>query len=762
MSVLDPQGRARITLTLAEREIADAVFERLFPADAETPGAANIGVVDYLDRALGGFEHRWRETYRRGLTLIDQAARDQFATPFAACRSEQQDLLIATLEAGRLTGSEAGFQQDFFALLRRHLQEGLFADPIHGGNRDKLGWQALGHPGIWLSTTAAENLQVSPVTRDQPIQSLVDVEAELASYAGPPSELPGYDPLRGAQPPAAPADVILVGLGAVGGLIAPLLTRAGLRVVAFESGPWRTRHDYHPDELTYAHYCRSQLGQKFQAEAPWWRPNERVESRPAQPSLGNMVNAVGGSMLHYSGWLRRFHPHHFRSLSRVRERWGLAALPEGCTLADWPIDYATLEPYYCRVDRIVGIAGDDGNPYIPRSQPHPMPPLRPSRLGELFRQAATEMGYHPYTLPVGINSVPYDGRPATTYSGWDGMLGSLNDAKWHPGLNCVPEALATGNLDLRTGCRVLRVVTDRDGRAIGVEYVDQLGRQQLQRAQTVILSAYTIENVRLLLLSGDARHPHGLGNNRGQVGRHLMAKMFGRTNGISPDQVFNRHASSGGQAVLFDDYLADDFDSLAHGFLGGSTISAGPGLLPINLSRAPVPPGVSIWGRDYKDHLRGWQHWVSVQDEPDNLPYIYNYLDLDPRQRDRSGLGLPIVRITFELQENEHRLASWMKGKSEAMLRHFGAVQTWRGPHFTGIPSSHDLGGCRMGEDPAGAVVDAELRVHDTPGLYVFSGAVFPTCPGINPTLTLWALALRATERLIERLRAGEEGSSPT
>jgi gluconate 2-dehydrogenase alpha chain len=181
------------------------------------------------------------------------------------------------------------------------------------------------------------------------------------------------------------------------------------------------------------------------------------------------------------------------------------------------------------------------------------------------------------------------------------------------------------------------------------------------------------------------------------------------------------------------------------------------GLMPIQISRQSLPPDVPRWGKEYKDHLREWQHWCTIRLQPDTLSYQRNFLDLDPRYRDKSGLGLPLIRITYDLRENEQRLAQHMEGKAEEILREMGATKTWHGPRFTGVGSSHDLGGCRMGEDPAASVVDPELRVHDTPGLYVLSGAVLPTCPGINPTLTLWAICYRAAERLVGRLKSGEE-----
>jgi gluconate 2-dehydrogenase alpha chain len=543
----------------------------------------------------------------------------------------------------------------------------------------------------------------------------------------------------------------------MGGMIAPVLARAGLRVVALEAGPYRMRRDFVPDELGAAYYCRANMGPKFLSEAPRWRRTADDPTLEATFSLGRMINSVGGSVIHYGAWLRRFHPHHFKPLSRVRERWGTGVLPEHCTLADWPISYDELEPYYTLIEKIVGVAGDDSNPFVRRSEPYPMPPLRPFRLGEAFREVTTAMGLHPHPVPVGMNSVPYDDRPATTYTAWSNGFGSFTDDKWHPGLSSRPQALATGNLDLRTHCRVVRILTDGDGHASGVEYVDANGQRHVQTAGIVVLCSYLYENVRLLLLSGDRKHPNGLGNNAGQVGKHYMTKMFAHVDGFFPDMIFNRHTGPAAQGVVLDDFVSDDFDSVAQGFVGGATLGAENQFLPIQISREALPPNTQRWGKPYKDHLRQWQHFGVVRIQSDALPYAVHTIDLDPHHRDRSGLGMPVVRITYDLRENERRLANWMETKSEAILRAMGATETWRGPSFTGVGSSHDFGACRMGDDPATSVVDPELRVHDTPGLYVLGGATFPSCPGINPTLTMWAICYRAAERLVERLRKGEK-----
>jgi gluconate 2-dehydrogenase alpha chain len=746
-----------LALNQDEARALTALFERMFPADESGAGATEIGVVAYVDRALAGADRDRAEEYRLGLAALDRTAVGRYRRPFAACAIEQQDALITALAAGDLTELVTPRGSTFFELLRAHLQEGLFADPSYGGNRDKLGWAVLGHPGVWLENSAEENLSAEPVTKGGRIQSIADVRPALRELAGPPAEMTGHDPQSGARPPSGPVDVVLVGVGAMGGLIAPILAKAGLKVVALEAGAWRTARDFLPDELGAAYYCRATMGPKFAQETPRWRREPDESTREATFSLGRMMNSVGGSVIHYGGWLRRFHPHHFQPLTRVREHWGERALPEGCTLADWPVTYADLEPYFDLVEHLVGVAGDESNPFIRRKVPLPMPPLRPFRLGEAFREATSAMGLHPHPVAVGINSVPYAGRPATTYCAWTNGFGSSANDKWNPALSSIPEALATGYFELRTHCRALRVLTDADGHARGVEYVDANGVQRIQEARTVILSAYTFENVRLLLLSGDARHPNGLGNDQGQVGQHFMTKMFAHVDGYFPDQVFNRHTGPASQGIVLDDFLADSFDSYAHGFIGGATLGAENQFLPIQISREALPPDVRPWGKPYKDHLRQWQHFGVVRIQPDNLPYRANYLDLDPIHRDRSGLGLPVVRITYDLRPNDQRLAAWMEGKSEEILRLMGATKMWRGPSFTGVGSSHDLGGCRMGIDPADSVVDPELRVHDTPGLYVFSGAVFPSCPGINPTLTMWALMYRAAERLVARRRAGDE-----
>jgi gluconate 2-dehydrogenase alpha chain len=750
-----PASEPLLALNPHEGWTAQAVFSRMFPGDAESPGAREIGVLTYLDRALSGPYADHLGTYRLGLMLLEHACQKRYRSGFAQVGESEQDLLLADLERGEIDGWEPSNQRAFFDLMRAHLQEGLFADPAYGGNRDKLGWMILGHPGIWLSNTAEENLSAEPVTKGGRVQSLADVEEALGALP-PEPPVPGFDLGRGAAPPNGEVDVVIVGVGGVGGFIAPVLAGTGLKVVGLEAGSWWRLADFRPDELGETYYCRAEMGPKFKRETPRWRRNEGEPTRELTFSLGRMMNGVGGSVIHYGGWLRRFPAHNLRFRSYIIERWGEAAIPDGCTVADWPIGYDDLSPYFAEIERIVGIGGDEDNVFLPHDETYPLPPTRPFRMGEKFAAAARELGLHPHASPIGMTTRAFNGFPEMSYCAWNNGFGSWTGDKWHPGLTSVREALATGNFDLRTNCRVTRVVTDGDGAVRGVEYIDALGRPQTQFASAVILAAYTFENVRLMFLSGDERHPEGIGNATGQLGKHFMTKMFPHVDGYFPDTVFNRHTGPAAQAVVLDDFLAESFDSYAHGFIGGSTLGAENQFLPIQISRETLPPDVPRWGQRYKDHLRTWQHWAVVRMQPEALSYASNFLDIDPHHRDRSGLGLPLLRVTYDLRDNEHRLAGFMEERCEEILRTMGSAKTWRGPRFTGAGSSHDLGGCRMGDDPATSVVDRDLQVHDTPGLYVYSGAVFPTCPGVNPTLTLWALCLRAARGLADRMRQGE------
>jgi gluconate 2-dehydrogenase alpha chain len=301
-----------VSLNPREARTVAIVYERMFPADENGPGATEIDVVNYVDKALAGPYGEKLEWYRLGLSALERVASQRYGTDFANCAASDQDELLGDLEKGQVPEFVTPESVTFFDLLRTHLQEGLFADPVYGGNRNKLGWKILNHPGVWLENSSEENITSEPVTKGGKIQSLADLDFST----GRPNRdhaCKGYDPQRSVLPPSEIADIVLVGLGAMGGMVAPVFAKAGLKVVAIESGPWRTNSDYLPDELGATYYCRANMGSKFMREIPRWRRNADEPTQEATFSLGRMMNSVGGSVIHYGAWLRRFHPHHFKS-----------------------------------------------------------------------------------------------------------------------------------------------------------------------------------------------------------------------------------------------------------------------------------------------------------------------------------------------------------------------------------------------------------------------------------------------------------------
>jgi gluconate 2-dehydrogenase alpha chain len=561
-------------------------------------------------------------------------------------------------------------------------------------------------------------------------------------------------------------DAVIVGLGFAGATAAYALAKAGMRVLALEAGPYRTADEYRLDEITESVFQRARLGPKFNTELQTWRSAEGEPTRPATYSLGKMNNGVGGTVV-YSAWLRRYMPGDFKNRTSVINRYGEEALPKGSAIADWPISYDDLESYYTAVEKMMGVAGvagnvkgkpaAGGNPFEGyRSEEYPMPPLRTAGISELFGEACRSLGYHPYPIPAAINSIPFDGRPACTYCGYNAFYGCHIGAKSTVDLNFIPAAQRTGNLEIRTGCRVLSVTTDSRGCASGVDYIAEDGTREHQAAPIVILSAYTFENVRLLLLSASEKFPTGLANRNGKVGKYFACKQLPRTLGILPGRTVNRFTGPSAQGVLIDDFLSDNFDHTGLGFVGGASMGVLQQTQPILAAKDTLPPDVPAWGRGYKEYLlKNWNSYFAIEAQPEGLMYDANFLDLDPDVRDTSGLGLPVIRITFQQYPNELALISFIRERSVEILKKMGVEKTWTGPTLTGVGSSHDLGGLRMGTDETSSVVNADCMTHEVPNLYIMSGAVFPSVPGVNPTLTIQAVVWRAADRLTADWRRG-------
>ena len=362
-----------------------------------------------------------------------------------------------------------------------------------------------------------------------------------------------------------PVDVAVIGLGAAGGVAVLPLARAGLNVAGIEAGTWMGPKDYRADEIYNNVRRRVTSVPKAMREIPTARANPSETARPAA-AQHPMMNAIGGTSIHYWAQSWRLKPWDFRSRSEIIRRYGASALPPGSTLEDWPLTYDDLEPFYDTVEWEVGVSGKAGNIQGkidprgnifegPRRREYPMPALRSTEFVDHMSQAARRLGWHPFHPPAAINTQPRDHRPGCAYHGYCNAGGCHVSAKNSTAVTTIPAALATKNLKIFDLAHVTRIVADSNGRVAGVSYVRNR-EEFFQPAKVVLLGGYTYENSRLLLLSKSGAYRNGLANNHGQVGRHFFAHYQTSVTGLFPFDV-NIWYGLPAQGIAVDDF-ADD------------------------------------------------------------------------------------------------------------------------------------------------------------------------------------------------------------
>jgi gluconate 2-dehydrogenase alpha chain len=555
------------------------------------------------------------------------------------------------------------------------------------------------------------------------------------------------------------ADICIVGVGGLGGIIAKELCSAGLKVVGLERGPAPKKKDYAPrDSIRYL-VRTDQLD--WVRHEPTTTRNKAGETARLQYRT-SPLNVLGGALLHWTGQVSRYMPGDFKLhtneiLSGNAERAG--ADLSGYDIIDWPVSYDDLELYYERFEWEFGVSGEAGkNPFAgPRKRGYPLPPLRYSARMKLFKEACEKLGYHPYDTPAGILSQPYrppapfderiPERPACVYCGHCNFYGCHVHAKAATLYTAIPVALGTGNFDLRTNSKVFRINSDSAGQVTGVSYFDPDGEVHEQPARVVILSAFVFEHVRLLLHSTTDHFAKGLANSSGYVGRNILAHGDVRAMGAFDDFIINGFIGPGSAAMRIDDFNGNNFDHGGLGFIRGGTIGTSGDGTPV--TRLDVlPPGVRGWGKEFKDYYcRYYTRTMDLNIQPETLPHRDNRVDLDPRHKDRWGLPLP--RVTFDFHQNEWRLQKYMAGVGEKIMRATGANRVWT--EEKGRPNRW-AGGTRMGADPNNSVVNEFCQTHDAPNLFIVGSSVFPTMSGYPPTATVAALSYRTAE-FIKRQR---------
>ncbi|WP_414439734.1 GMC family oxidoreductase [Burkholderia sp. 22PA0106] len=571
------------------------------------------------------------------------------------------------------------------------------------------------------------------------------------------------------------ADAVIVGLGWAGSLMAEELTRAGLNVVAVECGAWEQANTNFPpniaaDELRYG--VRREVLKPPRVETLTFRNRTSETALPGRDwNSWQMGYSVGGAGKHWAANAWRFNPSDFEMASRWKHRYHGMKLADGLIVQDWGVGYDDLEPHYDRWEKISGISGKagvldgktdaGGNPFEgSRRSEYPTPPLIRSHWNDMFHKTTERMGYHPFPIPGGTIGAPYTNPlginlAPCTYCGFCGFYGCGNWSKSSPNACVIPALTMRRNFTLLTECTVLRAEKSKDGKtATGVTFLDSDGNTGFQPADIVVFSAYQLDNVRLLLLSRMGR-PYDPATRTGVVGRAYNYQTMAYGFLYFENEHMNPFISTGALSTQIDDFNGDNFDHTGLGFLGGAGIQAlSDQGKPIGMTDR-VPPGTKLWGSEWKRAFRkSYQNYAKIQGQGTSYSHVDSYLSLDPTYRD--GNGQPLLRMTFDYNENDRRMARFVRDRINDICQQSGA-KSWEAVAFPDEPnspfrnydSSHTIGGAVMGLDPATSVLNRFQQHWDIHNLFVCGASSYPNNAGYNPTGTLCALTLWTAKAII-------------
>lgn len=548
----------------------------------------------------------------------------------------------------------------------------------------------------------------------------------------------------------APVDVVIVGSGAGGGPMAFTLGRAGLKVVVLEKGPWYKKDDFVHDEILSSR-------RNFFMPLPWDEPH-LWRKGPTEPfSRSNeawTANCVGGGTVHMSGYFYRLKPVDFRLRSE------LGTVP-GANLADWPISYADLAPYYDLAEEELGVSGNAvPHPFLePRTRNYPMMPLGEHPVSLELDKACRQLGWHAIPTARGITSIPYKGRAACVYCTLCGSYGCEHDAKSSTAAALIGRAVATGNVEVRPRCMAKEVTVDDRGLARGVVYLDPDGVEQEQRAKLVVVSCTAVESARLLLNSVSGRFPKGLANDNGLVGRNLVFSSFGQSKAtfrVAKQKAALKWLEAEAPFVnrsLQDFYLMPD---AKFGFRKGGTLGfmwQHPNPIFAAVGLAGKGKG-GVFGKALKDKLRAYRDSRILEFEiyGEFLANDDTYVNVDPKVKDR--FGLPVAAITVTRHPVDLTMTKFLVERGEEVLQALSPDSVER-VGTAGETTILQGGTCRFGDDPATSVLDKHCRAHAVKNLYVVDGSFMPTSGAVPFTLTIAANAFRVADALVKSLKKG-------
>ena len=502
-------------------------------------------------------------------------------------------------------------------------------------------------------------------------------------------------------------DFAIVGTGAGGGTLACKLAEYGFSVVALDAGPyWRPLEDFASDE-------------HHQAKLYW--TDERIVDgdNPIQLGSNNSGKSVGGSTVHFAMVSLRFRPEWFKSRSKLG--YG----------ADWPLDWREMWSYYTEVEDALKISGPVNYPWGPKRPRYPYRPHELNAAALVLAEGAEALGIAWSPTPLATVSAPRGRAHPCVYRGMC-VIGCSTNAKQSVLNTWLPRALEAG-AEIRDLAMVGRIEHNDSGRVTGVHYQRQ-DRWRFQKARNVVVAGYSIETPRLLLNSATSRFPDGLANSSGLVGKNLMIQANQAVWGIMEREI---RSYKGPPSLAITEHW--NYADEGKDFFGGySYMSQGP--LPLVWSGTQSSKR-GLWGQRLIDEMERYNHQVGLKIVGECLPQERNRVTLTD---ERDQYGLPVPRVTYSYSDNDKRLIDHSLTFMRQALDAAGATEIWEETDDT----CHLNGTARMGDDPKTSVVNADCRSWDIPNLWICDGSVFPTVGGVNPSLTIQAIACRTADRI--------------
>ncbi|MCB9196114.1 MAG: GMC family oxidoreductase [Flavobacteriales bacterium] len=552
-------------------------------------------------------------------------------------------------------------------------------------------------------------------------------------------------------------DVCIIGSGVGASPIAYELSKAGYKVVVLEKGPWLKTEDFTKDELIATRkdlYIPNLQDESHQivtknSDGDWSVKNTS--------DTGNDFwngNVVGGSSNFMSGYFHRMKPVDFKLASTYGEI-------EGANVVDWPIDYEDLEPYYSKVEQIVGVSGQvkEHKHLEPRSTPDfPFPPLATNIISKLIDEAADKLKISTFGTPRAIISKKKEERNACYYSNYCGSYGCSSAAKGSARSALLEPALATGNLDIIPFAKVYHLETNAHGKVTKANYYDAQGNKQIVEASLFVVAAQATETSRLLLMSKNVDFPNGLGNNSGLVGKNLIFS----SGGVGScnlyykdfDQATANQLKTPG--VFVNRATQEWYELEVEGtkLKGGTVDFLWDHANPVSKTvRAKWIGNDLQYGKALKEHMHSYfteQRRLKFEIFVDWLPNNDCFVELSDDKFDK--WGDPVGKIWTGMHDHDKKISEIIAENTLPILEELGGKEI--SYTISNYPSVNlQAGGCRFGNDPKTSVLDPNCKMHEVDNLYITDGSFMPTGGSTTFTFTIYANAFRVADKILEQLK---------